>query len=107
MAPALEIRGPRKSFDTFTLGPIDLTVPTGAIYGLVGPNGAGKTTTIDLIFGLDIRTIPGVRSYQQRRGQSLAGPGGSESHPPAGEPAGPAGATPIADAPVSLEEPIC
>ena len=52
MAPALEIRGRRKSFDMFTLGPIDLTVPTGAIYGLVGPNGAGKTTTIDLIFGM-------------------------------------------------------
>ena len=52
MAPALEIRGLRKSFESFTLGPIDLTVPVGAIYGFVGPNGAGKTTTIDLIFGM-------------------------------------------------------
>jgi ABC-type multidrug transport system ATPase subunit len=25
----------------FTLGPLDVTVPRGAIYGLVGPNGAG------------------------------------------------------------------
>ena len=51
-ANALEIRGLKKSFKAFSLGPIDLTVPMGAIYGFVGPNGAGKTTTIDLIFGL-------------------------------------------------------
>jgi ABC-2 type transport system ATP-binding protein len=51
-AHALEIRGLTKSFTSFTLGPIDLTVPMGAIYGFVGPNGAGKTTTLDLIFGL-------------------------------------------------------
>jgi ABC-2 type transport system ATP-binding protein len=51
-AQAVEIRGLRKAYSTFTLGPLDLTVPTGTIYGLVGPNGAGKTTTIDLIFGM-------------------------------------------------------
>ena len=37
---ALEIRGLRKSFKAFTLGPLDLTVPMGAIYGFVGPNGS-------------------------------------------------------------------
>jgi ABC-2 type transport system ATP-binding protein len=53
MPNALEIRGLTKSFEPgFTLGPLDLTVPAGAIYGFVGPNGAGKTTTIDLIFGM-------------------------------------------------------
>jgi ABC-2 type transport system ATP-binding protein len=52
MPAAIEIRGLRKSFGAFTLGPLDLTVPEGAIYGLVGPNGAGKTTTIDLLFGM-------------------------------------------------------
>jgi len=52
---ALEIRGLEKSFRSFTLGPIDLTVPMGAIYGFVGPNGAGKTTTLDLIFGLGMK----------------------------------------------------
>jgi ABC-2 type transport system ATP-binding protein len=51
-ANAVEIRGLEKAFSTFRLGPLDLTVPRGAIYGLVGPNGAGKTTTIDLIFGM-------------------------------------------------------
>jgi ABC-2 type transport system ATP-binding protein len=52
---ALEIRGVTKSFGSFTLGPIDLTVPMGAIYGFVGPNGAGKTTTLDLVFGLGVK----------------------------------------------------
>lgn len=30
---------------------IQLTVPEGAIYGLVGPNGAGKTTLIKTLVG--------------------------------------------------------
>jgi ABC-2 type transport system ATP-binding protein len=50
--PALEMRGLVKAYAKFTLGPFDLTVPRGSIYGLIGPNGAGKTTAIDLIFGL-------------------------------------------------------
>jgi ABC-2 type transport system ATP-binding protein len=49
---AVEIRGLEKAFPLFQLGPLDLTIPAGAIYGFVGPNGSGKTTTIDLIFGL-------------------------------------------------------
>ncbi len=51
-ANAIEIRGLEKHFRKFTLGPLDATVPRGAIYGLIGPNGAGKTTTIDLALGL-------------------------------------------------------
>ena len=51
---AIEIRGLSKIYPRFQLGPLDLTVPGGAIYGLVGPNGAGKTTTLDLIFGLGL-----------------------------------------------------
>jgi ABC-2 type transport system ATP-binding protein len=49
---AVEIRGLEKAFPSFQLGPLDMTVPAGAIYGFVGPNGSGKTTTIDLIFGI-------------------------------------------------------
>lgn len=52
MPHALEIRGLEKRYRNFTLGPLDLTVPAGAIYGFVGPNGSGKTTTIDLMFGM-------------------------------------------------------
>ncbi|MBI5095920.1 MAG: ABC transporter ATP-binding protein [Candidatus Hydrogenedentes bacterium] len=51
-AQAITIRGLEKSFSRFKLGPIDLNVPKGAIYGLIGSNGAGKTTTIDLIMGM-------------------------------------------------------
>jgi ABC-2 type transport system ATP-binding protein len=60
---ALEIRGLRKSFPRFTLGPIDITVPTGVIYGFVGPNGAGKTTTIDLIFGMGAKTAGSITVF--------------------------------------------
>ena len=49
---AIEIRGLIKNYPAFKLGPLDLTVPRGAIYGLIGPNGAGQTTAIDLIFGM-------------------------------------------------------
>jgi len=52
MSNAIEIRGLTKRFPRFALGPLDLTVPSGAIYGLIGPNGAGKTTTMDLVFGM-------------------------------------------------------
>lgn len=49
---AMKIRGLEKRFSEFELGPLDLNVPKGAIYGYIGPNGAGKTTTIDLIMGM-------------------------------------------------------
>ncbi|MBC8126417.1 MAG: ABC transporter ATP-binding protein [Gloeobacteraceae cyanobacterium ES-bin-144] len=49
---AIEIRGLRKHYPGFNLGPIDLNVPKGSIFGFVGPNGAGKSTTIDLMFGM-------------------------------------------------------
>lgn len=35
----------------FSLGPLDLSVPRGAIYALIGPNGAGKSTTLNLLMG--------------------------------------------------------
>lgn len=31
---------------------LDLTIPTGSIYGFVGENGAGKTTTLKILLGL-------------------------------------------------------
>ena len=35
-----------------TLNNVNLSVPTGCIYGFLGPNGAGKTTTLKLLLGL-------------------------------------------------------
>lgn len=49
---AIEIRGLEKRYPGFQLGPLDLTVPVGAVYGFVGPNGAGKTTTLDMVMGM-------------------------------------------------------
>ena len=49
---ALEIKNLTKHFDGFQLEPLNLTLPSGCIMGLVGENGAGKSTTIKLI--LDI-----------------------------------------------------
>ncbi|MEO0284407.1 MAG: ABC transporter ATP-binding protein [candidate division WOR-3 bacterium] len=41
-----------KKFENFTLGPFDLELREGEIYGLIGPNGSGKTTTLKIITGL-------------------------------------------------------
>jgi ABC-2 type transport system ATP-binding protein len=60
-ANAVEIRGLEKAFPSFRLGPLDMTVPAGAIYGFVGPNGAGKTTTIDLIFGMGAKDAGSIQ----------------------------------------------
>lgn len=49
---ALEIRGLTKSFGSFTLDNLTLTLPSGCIMGLVGENGAGKSTTIKLILDM-------------------------------------------------------
>ena len=58
----IEVKKLVKSFDGFTaLDSATLTVPKGAVYGLVGPNGAGKSTLL--------RHITGV--YKQDSGQVL------------------------------------
>ena len=50
---AIEIRGLRKNFGKKqALKGLDLTVPEGAVYGLIGENGSGKSTTEKLICGL-------------------------------------------------------
>ena len=49
----LEIRNLSKKFGDFAaLNDLSMTVPRGAVYGLVGPNGAGKTTLIRHITGV-------------------------------------------------------
>ena len=49
----LEMKNVTKTFDAFkALDDLSLTVPQGAVYGLVGPNGAGKTTAIRHITGV-------------------------------------------------------
>ena len=49
----IEVKELVKSFDGFrALDGLNMTVPTGSIYGLVGPNGAGKSTLLRHITGV-------------------------------------------------------
>ena len=49
----LEMKNVVKTFGTFrALDELSLTVPKGAVYGLVGPNGAGKSTAIRHMTGV-------------------------------------------------------
>ena len=49
----LKMENVTKTFGDFTaLNSLSMTVPKGAVYGLVGPNGAGKSTAIRLLTGV-------------------------------------------------------
>ena len=49
----LEMKNVTKTFGSFkALDDLTLTVPQGAVYGLVGPNGAGKSTAIRHLTGV-------------------------------------------------------
>ena len=49
----IEVKALVKSFDGFrALDGLNLTVPSGAVYGLVGPNGVGKSTLIRHVVGI-------------------------------------------------------
>ena len=59
-----------KTFDGFrALDELTMTVPTGAVYGLVGPNGAGKSTILRHITGVYLQDsgiilMDGERIYE-------------------------------------------
>ena len=58
----IEVKNVVKSFDGFhALDGLTMTVPRGAIYGLVGPNGAGKSTILRHLTG----------AYRQDSGEIL------------------------------------
>lgn len=66
----LEIQNLTKTFGNFrALDDLTMTVPKGAVYGLVGPNGAGKSTAIRHITGVyrpdcGIITVDGQPVYE-------------------------------------------
>ncbi len=48
----LDVRDLRKSYDSLqAVAGVSMTVPAGAIVGLIGPNGSGKSTLLSLIAG--------------------------------------------------------
>jgi ABC-2 type transport system ATP-binding protein len=50
---AVETHGLTRDFGSFrAVNGIDLSVPSGSLYGFLGPNGAGKSTTIKCLTGL-------------------------------------------------------
>ena len=49
---AIEIKNLTKTFPSFRLDNLNLTLPEGCILGLIGENGAGKSTTIKLLLGM-------------------------------------------------------
>ena len=64
---AIAARGLRKAYAWNKKSPakealkgIDLSIPTGSIFGLLGPNGAGKSTFINILSGLVRKTAGDV-----------------------------------------------
>jgi ABC-2 type transport system ATP-binding protein len=50
---AIETSGLTKRFGSQTaVNSVDLSVPSGSVFGFLGPNGSGKTTTIRMLLGL-------------------------------------------------------
>lgn len=70
MTNAIEIEGLSKTYGGDGKTPakealkgLDLTIPTGSIFGLLGPNGAGKSTMINIMAGLVRKTAGKVRIW--------------------------------------------
>ena len=64
MTPVLTTNGLTKRYGSAAaLDGLTMTVPKGAVYGLVGRNGAGKTTLIRILCGLQSPTAGGYSLY--------------------------------------------
>lgn len=68
---ALEIRGLTKTYPSFQLDHLDLTLPSGCIMGLVGENGAGKSTTIKLILEMIRKESGTIRILGRADGKDI------------------------------------
>ena len=53
----------KKSPAKHALKDVNLTIPTGSIFGLLGPNGAGKSTLINILAGLVDKTSGNVNIW--------------------------------------------
>ena len=75
----IEVKDLTKRFGTFTaLDSLNMSVPTGSVYGLVGPNGAGKSTVIRHITGIyrpdsGSVTVAGEKVYENPKVKAKIG----------------------------------
>ena len=75
----LEMQGVTKTFDGFkALNDLSMTIPKGAVYGLVGPNGAGKSTAIRCFVGAyrpdsGTVTLDGLPIYENPQAKARIG----------------------------------
>lgn len=66
MNNAIEIQKLIKKYDEqFSLGEINLTIPSGQIVGLIGENGAGKTTLIKCILNIIKKDSGSIKIFNQ------------------------------------------
>ena len=73
MDHAIELRDVRKTFGpTRAVDGVSLTVPRGAVYGVIGPSGAGKTTCIRMIMSILFPDRGTLRVAWERREMTVA-----------------------------------
>ncbi len=66
MNNAIEIKDLTKKYDDlFSLGAINMTIPSGQIVGLIGENGAGKTTLIKSLLGVINRDSGTIKIFNK------------------------------------------
>ncbi len=62
MSTILSTKGLSKKYGSLrAVDDLNLTIPSGKIFGILGPNGSGKTTTLGMILGV---TKPNAGTYQ-------------------------------------------
>ena len=66
MKNILKVRDLEKIYPGFKLGPINISIPEGAVVGFIGENGAGKSTTIKCILGLTNADGGDVKIFGQK-----------------------------------------
>ena len=56
-SPMIEVQGVTKQYGRFTaVTDLNLSIPSGEVFGFIGPNGAGKTTTMKMLATLMLPT---------------------------------------------------